>query len=81
MASPALASGPKNNFSDAKLNDELQNAYHDLATALKAPSIFRGAGAPAFTPKKEGDIYISTTTSKVYISTATATSGSWAIMN
>lgn len=57
---------------------EFQNVYQNMA---KGPSIFIGAGAPGFTPQKIGDIFVSTTTAKIYISTAIATSASWAIVN
>jgi len=46
-----------------------------------APAIFLSAGAPSSTPLKIGDINVSTTTGKVYIATATATSASWAVLN
>lgn len=57
---------------------EFQHAYQTIS---HAPSIFTGAGAPGYSPQKVGDIYISTTTQKVYISTATLTSGSWVVVN
>jgi hypothetical protein len=57
---------------------DLQNLSQTIAYA---PSIFTGAGAPNFAPQKIGDIYVSTTTAKIYISTAIATSASWAVVN
>lgn len=81
LVSPCLATGPKYGYQDPKLDDEFNNVYREIDTAQKAPAIFRGAGAPTFKPKKEGDIYISTTTAKVYIATSTVSSGSWAIVN
>lgn len=57
---------------------EFQNVYQ---TIQKSPSIFTGTGAPSVAPIKVGDIFINTANSKVYIATATATSGSWAILN
>jgi len=57
---------------------EFQNVYQVLNTK---PNIYIGAGAPSFAPQKQGDIFISTSTSKVYISTDTLTSSSWAIVN
>ena len=40
-----------------------------------------GAGIPATTPSALGLIYIRTSTSKVYISTGTASSADWSIVN
>ena len=57
---------------------EFQRVYQ---TTAQSPTIFTGAGAPAFSPQKTGDTYISTTTQKIYISTATATKASWMIIN
>lgn len=57
---------------------EFQNVCQQLSAA---PSVSTGTGAPTFRPKKIGDEYIDTTNHKVYFSTATATSGSWLIVN
>lgn len=57
---------------------EFQNAYQSINVK---PSVSSGAGAPSKAPGKLGDIYISTTTAKVYIATATATSASWVVVN
>lgn len=64
--------------SDINEEREFQGVCQSIDTK---PSVFLSAGAPSFTPRRIGDIDISTTTSKVYIATATATSGSWAIVN
>ena len=63
------------------LDDEMQNIYQNIPNKTTTPAIYIGAGAPSFTPGKIGDIFVSTTTSKVYLSTSTATSGSWAVVN
>jgi hypothetical protein len=63
---------------DPAIEREFQNSYQAISAK---PTIFTGAGAPTTTPIKIGDIYVSTTTSKIYISTSAATSGSWAIIN
>jgi len=57
---------------------EFQNVYQNMA---KGPSIIIGAGAPLSAPQKIGDIFVSTSTAKIYISTAIATSASWVIIN
>lgn len=63
---------------DPAIEHEFQNVYSSIN--LKA-TISSGAGAPATTPSKVGDIYINTSAGKVYVSTGTVTSGSWAILN
>lgn len=35
LSIPCFASGPKYNFSDPKLNDEMNNVYHDINNVLK----------------------------------------------
>ncbi len=63
---------------DAANEREFQNVYQNINTK---PTIYTGAGPPSFAPQKIGDIYVSTTTAKVYISTANATSASWIVVN
>jgi hypothetical protein len=47
-------------------------------TALdNAPTISSGAGAPATTPSKEGDIYVDTTADTYYVAVGTASSADW----
>jgi hypothetical protein len=75
------ASGPKYVHKDPVEQMEWQNIYSILAESKNTSKISFGAGTPTSTPGKVGDIYISTTTQKVYISTAAATSGSWVIVN
>ncbi len=65
----------------ASTQREFQAVYDVKADRSTTPKIFISAGAPSFIPSKIGDIDVSTTTGKVYISTATATSGSWAVLN
>lgn len=43
-AVPCLASGPKYNFDDPRMNDELANVYKDLANTLKGKSPVNGNG-------------------------------------
>lgn len=63
---------------DAADQREFQNVYQNINAK---PSTTIGAGAPTFAPRNFGDIFISTTTSKIYIATGTANSGSWAVIN
>lgn len=49
--------------------------------AAGAPIISSGAGAPASTPTKVGDIYIDTTGDNAYIAVGTASSADWEISN
>lgn len=59
-----------------------QKEFEHLYKGVNAPpAILVGAGTPTTIPDRIGDIFISTTTGKVYLSTGTATSGSWAILN
>jgi hypothetical protein len=53
----------------------------DFAAASTAPTISSGAGAPASTPSKVGDIYIDTTGDNAYIAVGTASSADWEISN
>ena len=69
---------PLYSHDDPKINREFQNAYQTMA---RSPAILVGAGAPNFAPQKQGDIYLSTSTAKIYIATGTATSGSWTVVN
>lgn len=45
------------------------------------PIISSGAGVPASTPSKAGDIYVDTSNSKIYISKAASSSADWLILN
>jgi len=63
---------------DPATQREFQNSYQAINSK---PSIYSGAGAPTYAPSKVGDIYISTTTSKVYMSTSTVSAGSWTVLN
>ena len=82
LPSLVFAGGPKYTYPTPRgLDDEMHNIYGTLAPKNTTPVIFIGPSAPTFAPNKAGDIFISTGTSKVYIATAAATSGSWAIVN
>jgi hypothetical protein len=63
---------------DPAIEREFQNNYQAIS---QKPTIFIGAGVPAFSPSKIGDIFVSTTTSKIYISTATSTPQGWDVVN
>jgi len=76
--SATTTSSPLLVHKDPKDQKEFQNLYQTLS---RAPSIFLSAGAPGNAPQKIGDIDVSTTTGKVYISTAIASSASWALLN
>ena len=45
------------------------------------PTITTGILPPTTTPKKIGDIFVNTALAKVYISTGTASSVDWSILN
>lgn len=53
------------------------HASGGYAAASTTPAISSGAGAPASTPSKVGDIYIDTTNDDAYIAVGTASSGDW----
>ena len=66
----------------AHADPDQQREFMNLCSQIaSSPLVTAKAGAPAITPRRVGDIYISTTTAKVYIATATATSGSWVVVN
>lgn len=69
---PLLAHGDPND------EREFQNVCQTIAVQ---PSITIGTTAPTGSPGKIGNMFINTTSGKVYIATGTANSGSWAIMN
>lgn len=81
LASPLCAEGPLFKHKDGFVDREFGNAYNDIRYAKKSPTVMVGSGAPTSTPRRVGDIYISTTTSKVYFSTATVNSASWIVVN
>ena len=53
------------------------HASAGYAAASTTPAISSGAGAPASTPSKVGDIYIDTTNDDAYVAVGTASSGDW----
>jgi len=77
----SYAAGPVYSHKDETTQREFTELYSISAEKKTSPKIYQTAGAPTFAPLKIGDMAVSTTTGKVYIATATATSGSWAIMN
>ena len=83
LAFPVMADsqhyGPK--YDSDRTNLEFQNVYKDIPTLATTPTVTTGAGAPSKAPKRIGDIYISTTTSKVYIATSTVNGASFAVVN
>lgn len=81
LVTPLWAKGPKYRYKEPLLNDEIAQIYNEITKAQSSPRLFKGAGAPTMVPARIGDIYVSTTTSKVYLSTGTATSASWAVLN
>ena len=72
------ASCPLLTHEDTSDQREFQNVCQVINTK---PSVYTGSGAPPQAPERVGDIYIATSTAKVYISTATVTKASWAILN
>lgn len=52
-----------------------KNAVYDKIETL--PNISSGAGVPASTPSKIGDIFIDTTNDDAYIAVGTASSADW----
>lgn len=48
---------------------------------LTENAVLSGSGAPATTPEALGRIYVDSSGAKVYISTGTASSADWSIVN
>lgn len=71
----------KQQYDKASTMREFTEIYSRMADRATTPRLLVGAGAPSFSPGKFGDLFVSTTTGKVYIATATLTSLSWAVMN
>ena len=68
-------------FSDDSLpvlNENLRRMRSDID---RAPRIYTGTAAPTTTPYSQGDIFIDTTNSKVYIASGTDSSSNWLLMN
>lgn len=79
-------------YTDELAQDAIGNAvgsgldYDDGSGAISVetatvPRITSGSGAPGTTPAFVGYIYIDTSGAKVYISTGTASSADWSILN
>lgn len=67
---------PQNN------NPVSQRNFQNVISVINSkPSISMGTTPPAIIPVKIGDIYVNTSSGKVYIATGTANSGSFAILN
>lgn len=60
---------------------EQKEFEHLYAGVNLPPAVTVGHGAPTSRPNSIGDIFVSTTTSKVYIATGTLNSGSWTVIN
>lgn len=52
---------------------EFQNVYQNMA---KGPAVYMG-NTPNSIPQKIGDLFVSTTTGSVYLSSGTKNSGQW----
>jgi hypothetical protein len=68
------ATTPLYQHKDPQDQREFQNVYQTIS---KGPQVTSGSGAPGFTPRMKGDIYLDTTNVHVYMATSTVTSGSW----
>lgn len=68
---------------DSSVTDVYFGSSAGLANIHSAntPTISSGASAPSSTPTALGQLYINTSTAKVYISTGTSSSADWTIMN
>ena len=60
---------------------EFRNIYERAADVSFTPKIFTGTSTPSFRPEKVGDLFVNTSSGKVYVSTGSANSGDWAILN
>lgn len=60
------------------LNENLRRLREDLN---RSPRIYKGDAAPTSTPQHIGDIYVRTDTDKIYVSSGTASSSDWEILN
>ena len=61
-------------------HEEFTSLYKDKAEASMTPRIYIGAGSPTFASNKIGDLFVSTSTAKIYVSTSAAVNG-WVILN
>jgi hypothetical protein len=62
----------------APSKNAIRDKINTIDTAINAkPTISSGAGAPASTPTKVGDIYIDTTGDDAYLAVGTASSADW----
>ena len=71
----AFVDGDKTKLDGIETGADVTDATN--VSAAGAPIISSGAGAPASTPTKVGDIYIDTTNDDAYIAVGTASSADW----
>lgn len=77
---PVFADGPAYRH-EGKTQEEFQILYNEKADKRTTPKIYTSTSTPTFAPSKYGDIFVNTTSGKVYIASGTSNSGSWAILN
>ena len=76
LTSPCMAKGPKYNFDNPRLNDEMENIYKDIQFSsqfIDVKSVTK-AEIQALTPKQAGRLYFCSdcTTDAICVSTGTA---------
>ena len=74
-AEGAFVDGDKTKLDGIETAADVTDATN--VSAAGAPIISSGAGAPASTPSKVGDIYVDTTNDDAYIAVGTASSADW----
>jgi hypothetical protein len=85
LASTCLASGPKYTYKDPKVNDEIQNIYHDIRAIGKSPNVLGvtdGSDACAgcvgeYIQSVVGSVSAPNTTEFKDITSITLTAGDW----
>lgn len=68
---------PAGNIAASDVQAAIEELDSEKQVAGTYPDITSGAGAPASTPSKVGDIYIDTTNDDAYIAVGTASSADW----
>ena len=66
---------------DSLVRSHTHDGRETQSTSGKTPIITSGSGAPTSIPKKLGDIYVRTDTSKIYMATGVSASADWTILN
>ena len=79
LSIPCFAGGPVYTHG-SPANEEFRIVYNEKADKSSVPFIFSGSGAPSVVAKKIGDIYVDTSNSKVYVSSA-ASATAWMAVN